>query len=94
MGTFCSLCFSALAKETRPKSADNEMVSVQVQILITDDLRGFTYDKREARRAYYGRKLKHKAADQGKVAATLSKRRTVRLYRSTALGVGCSAAFR
>jgi hypothetical protein len=71
MGTFCSLCFSALAKEARPKSADNEMVSVQVQILITDDLRGFTYKKREARRAYYGRKLKHEAADLGEVAATL-----------------------
>jgi hypothetical protein len=36
---------------------------VRVQILIPDDLRGFTYDKRERDAPT---KLKHKAADQGR----------------------------
>jgi hypothetical protein len=65
------LRFSALSKETRPKSANSEMVSVRIQRLIADDLRGFTYSKRETRRAYYGRELKHEAADEGDVVATL-----------------------
>ena len=90
----CSLCFAALASETRPKSANNEMVSVRVQILIPDDLRGFTYDKREVRRAHYGRKLKYEAADQGEVAAAPSQALTLSLWRSTAPEEGRSAALR